>query len=66
MIDLFCMNKGNTELRIMSVVAYARVSTEHRQFSISKQRRAIRKYAKRLGLEIKKEYSDGAKQPIER
>jgi len=64
--DLFCMSKENTELPTMSAAAYVRVSTEHRQFAISKQRCAIRKYAKHRGLEIIKEYSDGTKQPIER
>jgi hypothetical protein len=41
------------------------MSTEHRQFSTSKQMRVIRKYAKRRGLEIEKQYSDEAKQPTE-
>ena len=45
----------------MSVVAYARVSTEHRQFSISDQMRVIRKYAKRRGLVIVKAYADELK-----
>ena len=60
------MNTGNTELPTKSAAVYVRKSTKHRQFSISKQMRAIRKYAKHRGLKIEKAYSDGAKQPIER
>jgi DNA invertase Pin-like site-specific DNA recombinase len=44
--------------------AYARMSAKHQ--SIGDQMKAIRKYAKRRGLEIENEYSDGAKQPTER
>ena len=59
--DLFIMNKADTEIPIMSVAAYARVSTEHRQFSISDQIRVIRKYAKRRGMVIVKAYADELK-----
>jgi len=38
--------------------AYGRMFTEHQQYSIGNQMHAIRKYAKRRGLEIVEEYSD--------
>ena len=44
-----------------SVAVYVRKSKKHRQFSISNQVRAIRKYAKRRGLEIEEKYLDGGK-----
>ncbi len=41
--------------------AYARRSSKHPQFSVVRQMAVIRKYAKRRGLIIVKNYSDGAK-----
>jgi Resolvase, N terminal domain len=63
--DSFCMNSGNTELPPASAAVYIRKSTKNREFSISKQMRAIRKYARHRGLKMEAEYSDWAKQPIE-
>ena|SRR5436190_11745417 len=60
------MNTGNTELPTKSAAVYVRKSKKHRQFSISNQARAIRKYAKHQGLRIEKVYFDAAKQPIGR
>ena len=42
-------------------VAYARRSSKHPQFSVVRQMAVIRKYAKRHGLKIVKNYADGAK-----
>jgi DNA invertase Pin-like site-specific DNA recombinase len=41
-------------------VAYARRSSKHPQFSVVGQMAVIRKYAKRHGLKIVKNYSDEA------
>ena len=41
--------------------AYARRSSKQPQFSVVRQMAVIRKYAKRRGLKIVKNYSDGAK-----
>jgi len=41
--------------------AYARRLSKHLQTSIARQMAVIRKYAKRRGLIIVKNYSDGAK-----
>ena len=41
--------------------AYARRSSKHPQFSTERQMIVIRKYAKRHGLKIVRNYSDGAK-----
>ena len=41
--------------------AYARRSPKQPQFSVVRQMAVIRKYAKRHGLKIVKNYSDGAK-----
>jgi DNA invertase Pin-like site-specific DNA recombinase len=41
--------------------AYVRMSTEHQQYSTSNQMDAIREYAKRRGLDIVQEYSDGGR-----
>ena len=43
------------------VVAYARRSSKYPQFSVVRQMAVIRKYAKRRGLKVVKNYSDGAK-----
>jgi hypothetical protein len=59
--DSFCMKKKPSPT---GAAAYARMSAKHQ--SIGDQMKAIRKYAKRRGLEIENEYSDGAKQPTER
>ena len=40
---------------------YTRWSMKHPQFSIGRQMSVIRKYAKRRGLVIVKEYADGLK-----
>jgi DNA invertase Pin-like site-specific DNA recombinase len=41
--------------------AYARRSSKHLQSSIARQMSVIRKHAKRRGLKIAMNYSDGAK-----
>ena len=41
--------------------AYTRRSLKYTQFSVVRQMAVIRKYAKRHGLKIVKNYSDGAK-----
>jgi hypothetical protein len=41
--------------------AYARLSSKLPQLSIARQMAVIRKYAKRRGLEVVMNYSDGAK-----
>jgi DNA invertase Pin-like site-specific DNA recombinase len=43
------------------VAAYARRSSKRPQLSLARQMAVIRKYAKRHGLKIIKNYSDGAK-----
>ena len=43
------------------VATYTRMSENHPQFSRGQQMAEIRKYAKRRGLIIVKNYSDGAK-----
>jgi predicted site-specific integrase-resolvase len=43
------------------VVIYTRWSSERPQLSMPRQMAAIRKYAKRLALQIVMAYSDGAK-----
>ncbi len=43
------------------VAAYARRSSKHPQISIGRQMSVIRKYAKRRGLVIVKEYADELK-----
>jgi DNA invertase Pin-like site-specific DNA recombinase len=55
------MKTGNTKPPTKSAAVYVSKSTKHRQFSIRKQMRAIRKYARHRGLEIVKEYSDAGK-----
>jgi len=60
-IDLFFMNKGNTDLPTVSAAAYVRMSTEHQQYSTSNQMDVVRDYAKRRGMEIVKVYSDEGK-----
>ena len=51
-------NEATTPKR---AAAYARRSSKHPQFSVARQIVVIRKYAKRHGLKIVKNYSDGAK-----
>jgi DNA invertase Pin-like site-specific DNA recombinase len=53
------MNTRKEKLPTKSAAVYVRKSTKHGQFSISDQMRVIRKYAKRRGLEIENNYSDG-------
>jgi len=54
----------NKKLSATGTATYVRKSAKHQ--SIGDQMKAIRKYAKRRGLEIENKYSDGAKQPTER
>jgi hypothetical protein len=51
---------GQTILRPISVAAYVRTATQHQHLA-SNQMDVIRKYAKRCGMQIVKEYSDEGK-----
>jgi DNA invertase Pin-like site-specific DNA recombinase len=55
------MSTSRTVLPPNNAAAYVRMSTEHRQYSTSKQMDVIRDYAKRRGMQIVKEYSDEGK-----
>ncbi|PYJ87792.1 MAG: hypothetical protein DME22_00430 [Verrucomicrobia bacterium] len=55
------MSQNNQELSRNRAVAYVRKSPEHQQSSPSSQTDVIRKYARRRGLIIVKEYSDDDK-----
>ena len=54
------MSIENQGLPPTSAAAYVRMSTEHQQYSTSNQMDVIREYAKRRGMQIVKEYSDGS------
>jgi predicted site-specific integrase-resolvase len=55
------MRRRKKENPASSAVAYARISSARRQLTINVQMGIIRKYAKRRGLFIVKEYADGLK-----
>jgi hypothetical protein len=55
------MNHGAPEPNPKRTAAYTRRSMKHPQFSIGRQMSVIRKYAKRRGLVIVREYADGLK-----
>jgi hypothetical protein len=53
------MNTGKAKLPTKSTAVYVRTPKKHGHSSVSNQMRVIRKYAKRRGLEIENNYSDG-------
>ena len=53
------MKRGDTKRWQNRAAVYVRMSTEHQQYSTSKQMDVIREYAKRQGLKIVGEYLDG-------
>jgi DNA invertase Pin-like site-specific DNA recombinase len=55
------MSSNQKALPPDGAVAYVRMSTEHQQYSTSKQMDIIKEYAKRRGLQIVREYSDEGK-----
>jgi len=55
------MTPGDTPPEPIFAAAYARMSTEHQQYSTSNQMDVIREYAKRRDLRIVREYSDEGK-----
>jgi len=55
------MDKDDNEDLQNRAALYVRMSTEHQQYSTSNQMDVIHEYAKRRGMVIVKEYSDGGK-----
>jgi predicted site-specific integrase-resolvase len=55
------MSKKASKPKQERAAAYARQSSKHPQTSIARQMTVIGKYAKRHGLEIVMDYSDGLK-----
>ena len=55
------MSRKNTKRRLNQAAGHVRVSANHQRNSIRKQMGIIRKYAKRRGLKIVKQYADAGK-----
>jgi len=55
------MSRKNTERRLNRAASYVRVPANHQRSSTRKQIGVIRKYAKRRGLKIVKQYADAGK-----
>jgi hypothetical protein len=55
------MSRKNIERRLNRAASYVRVSSNHQRGSTRKQMGVIRKYAKRRGLKIVKQYADADK-----
>ena len=55
------MSKKASKPKQERAAAYVRRSSKHPPFSVARQMAVIRKYAKRRGLIIVMNYSDGAK-----
>lgn len=50
-----------TENRLIPAVQYLRMSTEHQQYSLEHQMKAIQRYAESHGFDVVRTYSDSAK-----
>jgi len=55
------MSRKNTERRLNRAASYVRVSVNCQRCSTRQQMGVIRKYAKRRGLKIVKQYADAGK-----
>ncbi len=55
------MSRKNTNRRLSRTASHVRVSANHQRSSTRKQMGVIRKYAKRQGLKIVKQYADAGK-----